>query len=272
MMEEEEDEEEDTYELPVAVMMQQASGEQQVDAQQPLNQQAQSLRDAVPQDPRLEQPAELVTARGVDVQQPFNQLAQSDAFSQDLRLKQPALVTARGEQQGDAQQPFNKQSVQPEVLLDPRIEQTESEHVTTRQLGITRPMKNKGASSVADNVCPSHSSPAAPPQYCVEFINNNSRKWDGKRVWLEGDWLSEMFDVDELVPGKKITLPFPSPNQSGKTKDWNAVVVNPDEMQQPKRSKRKRSETASINIMYSFILCLVCSCNYQRHLQNKESR
>ena len=132
--------------------------------------------------------------------------------------------------------------------------------VTAQQADITKPIttiKPAGTSVTSiytgndSSPGPSSSPPLAadidaPTKYCVEFVENNSKKWDGKRVWLEGEWLSDLFAKDELVPGKRLSLPFPSSRGSSETKDWNAILIDPNdhEMQpQVKRSKRKRSET-----------------------------
>ena len=52
---------------------------------------------------------------------------------------------------------------------------------------------------------------------CVEFINNNSKQWDGKQIWLESEWIEELYSLEELTPGATLTLPWPG--RGGKNKN-----------------------------------------------------
>ena len=62
-------------------------------------------------------------------------------------------------------------------------------------------------------------------QYCVQFEDNNCKKWDGKKVWLDGEWLEELYQPPQLSPGSKISLPWPG--RGGHIKQWKATVIDP---------------------------------------------
>ena len=62
-----------------------------------------------------------------------------------------------------------------------------------------------------------------PKRYVVRFEGNNSRKWDGKEVWLDAEVLDELYSENELVHGCKITVPW----KSKKITHWNAVFIDP---------------------------------------------
>ena len=49
---------------------------------------------------------------------------------------------------------------------------------------------------------------SAKQKYCIKYVHNNSKKWDGRRLWLDGAWLEELYPAEELLPGKAITLPW----------------------------------------------------------------
>ena len=50
-------------------------------------------------------------------------------------------------------------------------------------------------------------SESSPKQYTVCYHNNNSKKWDGCEIILDGDWLHTLYEPSELVPGKEVELP-----------------------------------------------------------------
>jgi len=66
---------------------------------------------------------------------------------------------------------------------------------------------------------------ASNKRYVIRFEGNNSKRWDGKEIWLESTVLDELYDVTELVDGAKITVPFKG--KGGKMSHWNAVFVDP---------------------------------------------
>ena len=63
-----------------------------------------------------------------------------------------------------------------------------------------------------------------PKRYVVRFEGNNSKKWDGKEVWLDAEVLDELYSKNELVHGCKITVPWKSKK---KITHWNAVFIDP---------------------------------------------
>lgn len=54
-------------------------------------------------------------------------------------------------------------------------------------------------------------------EYAIVFKGNDSAKWDGKEVWVDGEWLEDMYGAAELFPGRVVQLPW------GDT-PWKAVV------------------------------------------------
>jgi len=42
----------------------------------------------------------------------------------------------------------------------------------------------------------------------VQFEDNNSKKWDGKEVWLEAYVLDELYNSTEMLHGAKLMVPF----------------------------------------------------------------
>ena len=78
-------------------------------------------------------------------------------------------------------------------------------------------------SQTAASNAPAPPFPTNSTEYCVEFVGNNSKSWDGKRAWLEKQWLEDMYTGSQLSPGSKISLPWPG--KGGKIKHWNAIVV-----------------------------------------------
>ena len=44
-------------------------------------------------------------------------------------------------------------------------------------------------------------------QYIVCFKGNNSKRWDGKEVWLDTKVLDELYDSSELFDGVNVIAP-----------------------------------------------------------------
>ena len=74
-------------------------------------------------------------------------------------------------------------------------------------------------------------SSSAPKQYVVRFEGNNSRKWDGKEVWVDPEVLDELYDSSELFHGAKIKYPWRG--KGGKITHWNGVFVDPELLSTP---------------------------------------
>ena len=45
-------------------------------------------------------------------------------------------------------------------------------------------------------------------QYIVRFENNNSKRWNGKEVWLDATISDELYNTSELFNGANITVPW----------------------------------------------------------------
>ena len=63
-------------------------------------------------------------------------------------------------------------------------------------------------------------------KYVVRFNGNNSKRWDGKEVWLDPEILDELYDSTELYDGASISVPWKG--KGGKISHWNAVFVDPN--------------------------------------------
>ena len=73
-------------------------------------------------------------------------------------------------------------------------------------------------------------------KYCVQYVNNSSKKWDGKKILLDGKWLESIYPPSELTIGKKLCLPW---QVKGGVQYWNAVLV-------PANSTPEKKKTTSI--------------------------
>ena len=62
-------------------------------------------------------------------------------------------------------------------------------------------------------------------QYNVRFENNNSKRCDGKEVWLDATILDELYDSSKLFNGANITVPWRG--KGGKITHWKAVYIDP---------------------------------------------
>lgn len=62
-------------------------------------------------------------------------------------------------------------------------------------------------------------------KYLVRYQNNSSKRWDNKEIWLDAEWLEELYSPSQLVPGFEVKLPWAS--KGGKISYWNAVVADP---------------------------------------------
>ena len=60
----------------------------------------------------------------------------------------------------------------------------------------------------------------------MQYENNGSKRWDGKVLFMDGEWLESLYQPNELVIGSKLKLPWSG--KGGKISYWNAVVVDPN--------------------------------------------
>ena len=61
---------------------------------------------------------------------------------------------------------------------------------------------------------------------CVRFEGNQSKRWDGKEVLIDYDWMKKQIDATQLFPGSTINIPWPI--KGGETQIWKGVVVSVD--------------------------------------------
>ena len=60
-------------------------------------------------------------------------------------------------------------------------------------------------------------------KYCIRYEGNGSKRWDGKEILVDKDWLESLYDPVSLVDGKAVVLPWSG--KKGAYRDWKAVVV-----------------------------------------------
>ena len=60
-------------------------------------------------------------------------------------------------------------------------------------------------------------------EYTVRFKGNCSKRWDGKDIVVDGEWLEELYNKEELCPGRVIELPWEG--KDGKSVGWRVVIV-----------------------------------------------
>ena len=76
--------------------------------------------------------------------------------------------------------------------------------------------------------------------YCIRYENNGSKRWDGKELLVDKDWVDELY-VD-VYPGKRIQLPWTG--KKGKTVMWNAVVIENTHQPSPKKQQLEDKKPA----------------------------
>ena len=74
------------------------------------------------------------------------------------------------------------------------------------------------------STAPGPSAAVAEVKYCVRYEGNQSKKWDGREITLDGKWLESLYDVAELVPGKQLSLPWQA--KGGRMEEWKAVLIS----------------------------------------------
>lgn len=55
--------------------------------------------------------------------------------------------------------------------------------------------------------------------YIVRFKGNNSRRWDGKDIIFDGEWLEETYSKEKLCPGRVLEIPYHG-------KGWRVVIMS----------------------------------------------
>ena len=62
-------------------------------------------------------------------------------------------------------------------------------------------------------------------KYVLRYTGNHSKKWDGKEIILDRDYLQSLVEEEsELVPGGNVKLPWTK--RGGGKEVWNAVIVS----------------------------------------------
>ena len=102
------------------------------------------------------------------------------------------------------------------------------------------------------------SSPVVPSRqlYYIQYENNNSKRWDGKVIQLEGEWLESLYQREELLPGKKVVLPWQGKSGSP-IQHWNGVVVAPPTPSTAPATASASTSTTSPQKGTRLVLCSV---------------
>ena len=65
-----------------------------------------------------------------------------------------------------------------------------------------------------------------PKHHCVRYEGNNSKRWDGKEIWLEVIVLDELYESTQLTHGSQVTILWKG--KGSRISYWKAVIVNPE--------------------------------------------
>ena len=105
-------------------------------------------------------------------------------------------------------------------------------------------MKRWFQSSLPKPSSPKPSS-SKPLTYLIEYNGNNSKRWDGKKIIVDGEWLRSLYSTEELVIGKELKLPWKA--KGGKVVEWKAVLCPDAERKAPAELKapKKKENTCS---------------------------
>ena len=60
-------------------------------------------------------------------------------------------------------------------------------------------------------------------KYIVRFEGNSSKRWDGKEIEVDGEWLASFCESSVIVPSTCLQLPWKG--KGGEIVQWNVVVV-----------------------------------------------
>ena len=63
-------------------------------------------------------------------------------------------------------------------------------------------------------------------KYLVQYENNGSKRWDGRVLYIDGEWLESLYQPSELGIGSKVKLPWSG--KGGKITYWNGAIVDPN--------------------------------------------
>ena len=72
-------------------------------------------------------------------------------------------------------------------------------------------------------------------KYIVRYENNNSKRWDGKEVWLDAEIIDELYESSELFHGANIVVPWKY--KGGKITHWKAIFIDPKAVQPAESGK-----------------------------------
>ena len=62
-------------------------------------------------------------------------------------------------------------------------------------------------------------------KYCILYGGNSSKRWDGKKIMVDSQTLESLYNVEDLVLGKDVVIPWPG--KGGSIENWKGVIVDP---------------------------------------------
>ncbi len=83
-------------------------------------------------------------------------------------------------------------------------------------------------------------------------MNNSSKRWDGKVIEVEADWLHSLYAEEAVVPGKELVLPWPG--KKGVVKSWNGVIVEKEQKQPASSSSEGNTKAGTVVIVYPILI------------------
>ena len=60
-------------------------------------------------------------------------------------------------------------------------------------------------------------------KYSVRYEGNASKRWDGREILLDADWLETLYQPSQLVEGKVLSLPWRG--KGGRIVHWRAILI-----------------------------------------------
>ena len=64
-------------------------------------------------------------------------------------------------------------------------------------------------------------------KYSIRYEGNNSKRWDGRIIKLDGEWLESLYERSVLIEGKRVDQPWAL--KGGAIQVWKGVIVKEDE-------------------------------------------
>ena len=77
--------------------------------------------------------------------------------------------------------------------------------------------------SISCHQPPAKRSAACKKSYCIRYEGNGSKRWDRKQILVDRETLESVYNVEELVLGKEVVIPWP---KKGEVQNWKGIIVD----------------------------------------------